>query len=66
MAKIPYKVDSVIIWGPREGFHENEINVIDLFLKRGGKLFVGIDPDFGKKDKLKGLRNLLKKWGINV
>ncbi|MDC0253840.1 GldG family protein [Bacteriovoracales bacterium] len=66
MAKIPDKVDSLIIWGPREGFHENELTVIDLFLKRGGKLFVGIDPDFSKKDKLKGLRNLLKKWGIHI
>jgi hypothetical protein len=66
LATLPKKVDSLIIWGPREGFHENELKLIDDFLRAGGKLFVGLDPDFQKKDKLKGLRELLKKWGLLI
>ena len=64
--KIPQKVDSLIIWGPEEGFHENELKIIDSFLKRGGKLLIAIDPDFGKVDKLKSLRDLISKWGLKI
>ena len=66
LEEIPEKVDSLIIWGPREGFHENELKTINLFLKRGGKLLIGMDPDFGRVDKLKSLRNLINEWGLKI
>ena len=66
LEEIPEKVDSLIIWGPREGFHENELKTLDLFLKRGGKLLIGMDPDFGTTDKLKNLRNLISNWGLKI
>ena len=62
---IPDTVDLIIILGPKNDFMENELNMLEAFLKRGGGLLVGIDPDLNKFN-VQNLRNFLKKNGIQI
>jgi len=63
--KLPKEAKHLMIWGPRLAFLKSELAVIDRFLKRGGRLVVALDPNF-KSDPLKGLRDLLRDWGVNI
>jgi ABC-type uncharacterized transport system involved in gliding motility auxiliary subunit len=65
LGKIPSNVDGLIILGPKDGFHVNELIIIEEYVKAGGKLLVALDPNF-KSDTLGELRLLLKKWGLNI
>jgi len=62
---IPSEVDILMLWGSHSGFLNNEISMIDQYLKRGGKLLVAIDPN-PNQDGAGPLRELLVQWGINV
>lgn len=64
-SRIPPEVDGLIIWGPKTSFHKNELDLIDGFLKRKGKLLVAIGPDLAK-DRVPRLRKLLSKWGVRM
>jgi ABC-type uncharacterized transport system involved in gliding motility auxiliary subunit len=65
LEKLPADAKHLMIWGPRDEFLKPELELIDTFLKRGGRLIVALDPNF-KKNPLKGLRDLLRNWGINI
>ena len=65
LSSIPSHVDVLMIWGPKSRFLKNELNMIDGFLKRGGKLLVALDPDLNK-DRTPGLRSLLNRFGVQI
>ncbi len=65
LGAIPAEVDMLMIWGPRQAFHDQEIALIDQYLNKGGKLLVALDPDLNK-DVFKNLRDLLLKRGIEI
>ncbi|MFQ5455404.1 MAG: GldG family protein [Nitrospirota bacterium] len=58
---IPDDVQAAVIAGPQRPFISHELEVVDSFLNRGGKLLILLDPDFDG-----GLQDLLKKWGIEL
>ena len=62
---IPNNIDLIVIWGPKNEFMQNELNHLEDFLKRGGHLLVGLDPDLNRPN-VEGLRNLLKRHGIVI
>jgi len=65
LEKLPDDAKHLMIWGPLTTFLKPELKLLDLFLKRGGRLIIALDPNF-KKNPLKGLRDLLRDWGINI
>lgn len=50
LAKVPDDATMVVIAGPTKPFLQEEIDVLDKYLKRGGKLLVYLDNDVVKKD----------------
>ncbi len=56
---------ALMIWGPRQGFFENEIKLIKKYLKSGGSLLVGLDANLNR-DNFKNIRNILKNTGIII
>jgi len=59
---VPKDCDLLIIAGPEKSFLSKEVQVVENYLKSGGKLLVMLDP---QKRKL-GLERLLKKIGIDA
>ena len=69
LENIPDYCNSVIIAGPNKPFLKNEINLLDDYLTKQGKLFILIDPLFEeelKGFKETGLEQMLLKWGIQI
>ncbi len=64
-SEIPKDIKFLMIWGPRTAFFDKEIEVIDRFLSRGGRLIIALDPYFSK-DIFKPLRDMLQKQGIII
>jgi len=67
--EIPKDATILIIAGPRTDLLEQEVPLIDDYLKsRTGKLFVMMDPpdDFKQPTQMTRLTALLKEWGINA
>lgn len=64
-SELPNFVSALMIWGPKQGFHQTELNVIENYLKRGGRIMVALDPNVDD-DKVIDLRALLAKWGVNI
>lgn len=64
-SELPNFVSALMIWGPKQGFHQSELTVIESYLKRGGRLMVALDPNVDN-DKVSDLRNLLSKWGVEI
>ena len=70
-SEIPQDAGMVIISNPTSDFElsvENaevrgELNKLEAYLERGGKLYVALDPYV---KELKNLEGLLKKWGITL
>jgi ABC-type uncharacterized transport system involved in gliding motility auxiliary subunit len=60
-ADVPVDSDILVIAGPQREFLENEIQVIERYLQRGGSLLVALEP---KLDA--GLGPLLYKLGVRV
>ncbi len=63
--RIPDDMSSLVILGPRSGFSEHELKLINAQLYKKGKILVAIDPDV-RGDKVSGLRDLLKKHGVMI
>ena len=59
--EIPADADAVIIAGPDKAFADRELELLDAYLKRGGSLFLMIDPDHDTN-----LEGQLKSWGIEA
>ena len=70
-SEIPEDAGMVIISNPTSDFEmtvdnstvRGEINKLESYLERGGKLYVALDPSV---KELKNLEGLLKKWGITL
>ena len=64
---IPDDVTVMVIAGPRQDFLTNEIDLLNGYLARGGKLLVLLDPRESAEAKpLTNLVGLLKAWGIDA
>ena len=57
--KVPMDADVVIVAGPRQAYLPAEIDALRDFAKRGGHLFLAIDPGVGH-----GLASLTKTFGV--
>ncbi len=60
---IPSDAKLLIIWGPKEGFFQNEIKALKDFLSSGGRLMLALDPDVNSKGQVE-LMALLKSYGL--
>ncbi len=56
---IPGDASLVIIGGPKTDFSKVDLEVLDSYLKKGGKIIVTVDPGYND-----GLKKFLKKYGI--
>lgn len=63
--EVPTDADLVIVWGPTSGLLDDEIQRLQRWLERGGSLLTLLSPGF-LQDTAKGMRELLKNWGLNV
>lgn len=59
--KVPEDADVVIVAGPSQSFQEFEVNALEDYLKRGGSLFIALEPEMPM-----GLEKLIKKVGIQL
>jgi ABC-type uncharacterized transport system involved in gliding motility auxiliary subunit len=64
-SEIPQDIKFLMIWGPKSAFFKKEIDLIERFLNRGGRLVVALDPD-SSKDIFAPLREMLRKQGVNI
>ena len=64
-SELPKFVAALVIWGPKQGFHPIELEVIKKYIKRGGRLMVALDPDVDN-DKVTDLRLLLIELGVEI
>lgn len=64
-SELPNFVAALVIWGPKQGFHPIELEVIKNYIKRGGRLMVALDPNV-ENDKVKDLRKLLIELGVEI
>ncbi|BAZ41388.1 hypothetical protein NIES4101_73540 [Calothrix sp. NIES-4101] len=59
--KVPEDANVIIIAGTKRALFDNEAQAIQEYLKRGGNVFLMIDPDANPK-----LDPLLNEWGIKL
>ncbi|MDE0118963.1 MAG: GldG family protein [Bdellovibrionales bacterium] len=57
---LPKDVSALVIAGPQKPYLEKEIQWLEEYLDKGGRMFVALDPD---KDH--SLTSLLKQFGVN-
>ncbi len=63
---IPADADLLLIWGPKRAFFKPELEALDQYLRRGGRLLLALDPSI-VEDKISDLRNYFKKtWEIEI
>jgi ABC-type uncharacterized transport system involved in gliding motility auxiliary subunit len=62
---VPFDAKALVIWGPKTALQNNEISLVEEFLKRGGRVLLGLDPDLNG-DQHHALRNLFAKYNINI
>jgi ABC-type uncharacterized transport system involved in gliding motility auxiliary subunit len=65
LLEIPQDCRTLAIINPRLSFQEDEVTMIEEFVKQGGGLLVAIGPDFNE-DRFGNLRALLFNKGIKV
>lgn len=63
---IPRDCDVLVIAGPKNRLTENEINLIEKYLTRNGKLLLLLNPSVSADDVNGGLVQLMKKWGVVI
>src|SRR6185503_13093356 len=64
--KIPDDAAVLILAGPRNDFFGPEIDALDAYLGRGGKLLAMINPPFPEKSQAESVRKLLGKYGFTL
>lgn len=62
--KVPDDAAVLLIPGPRTDFFGPEIDAIDGYLARGGKLLAMVNPPFPEKSQPESLRKLLGRYGF--
>jgi ABC-type uncharacterized transport system involved in gliding motility auxiliary subunit len=63
---VPDNANIVIVAGPRVDFLPGEVETLEQYLAKGGKLFLGLDSPAPDDSPLPNLVALAKKWGIDV
>ncbi|MBI5418357.1 GldG family protein [Candidatus Poribacteria bacterium] len=58
---IPADADVLVIAGATKAFSQAELDILDRYLKKGGRLFVSVDPMVSS-----GIEGLLKNWGVII
>jgi ABC-type uncharacterized transport system involved in gliding motility auxiliary subunit len=64
--KVPDDAAVVIVPGPRSDFFGPEIDALDGYLAKGGKLLVMINPPFPEKGQPESLRKLVGRYGLGL
>ena len=64
--KIPEDAAVVIVPGPRSDFFAPEIDALDGYLGKGGKLLAMINPPFPEKSQPESLRKLIGRYGVGL
>ncbi len=59
--KIPESCDILVVAGPQKPLFDNEIKMMDDFIKEGKSVFLMVDPDTGSK-----LEKMIKKYGVSL
>lgn len=63
---VPADADMLVLWGPKRAFFKPEVDAIQTYLMRGGRLLLALDPAI-VDDKIISLRNFFKKtWEIDI
>lgn len=65
LGSIPENINTLVIWGPKTAFSDQDVEKIDQYLKKGGHLVLALDPNF-KGDQFQNLRLMLEERGIYV
>ena len=64
---IPADCEVLVIAGPRTALAHHELDAIEKYLTRSGKLFLLLDPSVtSAQDVNGGLVQLMKKWGVTI
>jgi ABC-type uncharacterized transport system involved in gliding motility auxiliary subunit len=64
--KVPDDVAVVIVAGPRTDLLGPEVDALDAYLGRGGKLLAMVNPPFPERNQPESLRKLLGRWGLGL
>jgi ABC-type uncharacterized transport system involved in gliding motility auxiliary subunit len=64
--KVPDDAAILVVAGPRTDLLAPEIEALDAYLGRGGKLLVMVNPPFPERSQPESLRKLLARWGLGL
>jgi len=64
--KVPDDAALLIVAGPRTDLLGPEIDALDAYLGRGGKLLAMVNPPFPERSQPESLRKLLGRWGLGL
>ena len=62
--KVPDDASVVVVAGPRNDYFPPEIDALETYLGRGGKLLVMVDPPLARRAETETLRRFLNRWGV--
>ena len=65
-ASVPNDAAVIIVPGPRTDLFPPEIDALDGYLGKGGKLLAMVDPPFPGKIQDAAIKRFLAKWGIEL
>ena len=64
---IPTDCEALVIAGPKTALARNELDAVEKYLTRSGKLFLMLDPSVtSAEDVHSGLVRRMKRWGITI
>jgi ABC-type uncharacterized transport system involved in gliding motility auxiliary subunit len=64
--KVPDDAAVVIVAGPRTDLLGPEVDALDGYLGRGGKVLAMVNPPFPERNQPESLRKLLAGWGVTL
>ena len=65
--QIPADCDVLVVAGPTKPLRKNEIETIERYLDKTGKLLLLLDPSYNSPNDVNGgLVQLMKKWGVKI
>jgi ABC-type uncharacterized transport system involved in gliding motility auxiliary subunit len=65
-AKVPDDAAVVIVPGPRNEFFATELDALDAYLARGGKLFAMLDSPMVQRVQEDGIKGRLARYGFDI
>lgn len=65
LESVPSDCRSVVLMGPSQGLRPDEVQMLNAFVRGGGGLIVGVNPNFNQ-DQHTDLREMLKELGVDV